>query len=170
MASPFYNYTIATFIRGLDTLYYILKKAEEHAKENTISLNELLNARIAEDMQPLAFQVVTATNNVGKALARAFSVEPPPQYPPDETWEELYSRIERYIVELKAVDADMCASREGKTFAAPIGVETFQYTLEEYSVRFSIPNFYFHLVTTYATLRSKGLDLGKLDYLAQFTA
>ncbi|KAJ5744903.1 hypothetical protein N7533_009773 [Penicillium manginii] len=170
MTSPFYNYTLATFIRGLNTLHYILKKGEDHAKEHNIDLDELHNARIAEDMQPLAFQVVTATNNVGKALARASFTDPPPQYSPDETYEGLYTRIERYIVELKAVDARMCASREGQTFTAPIGMDTFEYTLEEYSVRFSIPNFYFHLVTAYAILRSKGVEIGKLDYLNQFTA
>jgi hypothetical protein len=61
------------------------------------------------------------------------------------------------------------ASREGKSFTAPIGGEAFQYTPEEYSVRFSIPNFYFHLVTSYAILRAKGVNIGKLDYLARFT-
>ncbi|CAG7941835.1 unnamed protein product [Penicillium salamii] len=170
MASPFYSYTIATFTRGLETLDYILRKGEQHAEEHNIPLSELLHARITEDMQPLAFQVVTATNNIGKALARLASVDIPPQYPPDETYQELYSRIEKYVVELRAVDADMCAGREGKAFEAPIGTQTYQYTLEEYSVRFSIPNFYFHLVTAYDILRAKGVNIGKLDFLAQFTA
>lgn len=170
MTSPFYNYTLTTFIRGLETLHYILRKGEEHAKENNITLDELLNARIVEDMQPLAFQIVTATNNVGKALGRAAFIDPPPQYPPDETYSELYTRLQRYLVQLKDVDPVDIASREGMSFTAPIGGETFQYTLEEYSVRFSIPNFYFHLVTAYVILRSKGVNIGKLDYLAQFTA
>lgn len=30
---------------------------------------------------------------------------------------------------------------------------------------FTLPNFYFHLVTTYAILRNNGVDLGKRDYM-----
>lgn len=30
------------------------------------------------------------------------------------------------------------------------------------------PNLYFHLVTAYDILRSKGVPLGKIDYLAPF--
>lgn len=30
------------------------------------------------------------------------------------------------------------------------------------------PNLFFHLVTTYNILRSKGVPLGKIDYLAAF--
>ncbi|KAJ5770686.1 uncharacterized protein N7511_002737 [Penicillium nucicola] len=169
MTSPFYNYTITTFIRGLNTLHFILKKGEEHAKQNNIPLDELLNASLAEDMKPLSFQIVSATNNVGKALGRAAFIDPPPQYPPDEIYEQLFSRIERYLVELNDVDPRNIAIREGQTFTAPIGRNSFQYTLEDYSVRFSIPNFYFHLVTAYGILRLKGVEIGKLDYLAEFT-
>ena len=32
---------------------------------------------------------------------------------------------------------------------------------------FSLPNFYFHVTTTYAVLREHGVPLGKMDYLGQ---
>jgi hypothetical protein len=35
------------------------------------------------------------------------------------------------------------------------------------SVSFSLPNFYFHATTAYDILRTKGVPLGKLDYLGQ---
>ncbi|CAI7643942.1 unnamed protein product [Penicillium glandicola] len=154
MASPFYNYTIATFTRGLNTLSTILKKAEEYAKEKGIPLDELLNARLLEDMKPLSFQIVTATNTVSKALARAAFVEPPPQQEPDTTYEDLYKRLDRTLAELEKIDPARIATKEGKTFKAPIGMNEFNYTLEDYSVRFAIPNFYFHVVTAYEILRS----------------
>ncbi|KAJ5959589.1 uncharacterized protein N7479_006739 [Penicillium vulpinum] len=168
MSSPFYNYTIATFTRGLKTLSTILKKAEEYAKENNIPLDDLLNARLVEDMKPLSFQIVTATNTISKALARAASVELPPQPQLDETYEDLYKRIDRTLAELGKVDAAKIASREGERFKAPIGPVEFDFTLEDYSVRFAIPNFYFHLVTAYEILRVKGVQIGKMDYLSEF--
>ena len=36
---------------------------------------------------------------------------------------------------------------------------------DEYIRNFAIPNFYFHVVTAYALLRSCGVRVGKLDYL-----
>ena len=171
MTSPFYSYTLITFTRGLNELIYLLKKGENHAKENNIPLDELLNARLAEDMQPLSFQIVTATNTVGKALARAaFTTEIPPQHPPDASYRELYIRLEKYLSDLQKVDPALISEKEGQVFIAPIGPHNFEYTLTDYSVRFSLPNFYFHAVTAYAILRSKGVQIGKLDWLNEFTA
>jgi len=31
-----------------------------------------------------------------------------------------------------------------------------------------LPNFHFHLTTTYAILRHLGVDVGKMDYVGQF--
>ncbi|CAG8892636.1 unnamed protein product [Penicillium egyptiacum] len=170
MASPFYNYAIATFTRGLNTLSTLLKKAEEYAKENNIPLDELLNARLVEDMKPLSFQVVTATNTVSKTLARAAFVEPQPQQEPDKTYEDLYKRLDRTLAELEKVDPAKISSKEGQIFKAPLGNEVIDYTVESYAVRFALPNFYFHVVTAYDILRAKGVHLGKMDYLSDFTA
>ncbi|KAJ5686596.1 hypothetical protein N7536_009215 [Penicillium majusculum] len=164
MASPFYNYTIATLTRGLNTLSTLLKKAEEYAKEKNIPLDELLNARLVEDMKPLSFQIVTATNAVSKALARAAFDEP------DKTYEDLYKRLDRTLAELEKVDPAKIAIKEGQVFKAPIGMNVFDFTLEDYSVQFVIPNFYFHVVTAYEILRVKGVQIGKLDYLSEFMA
>jgi hypothetical protein len=38
---------------------------------------------------------------------------------------------------------------------------------EEYLWQHMIPNFYFHVTTAYAILRSNGVDLGKTDYLGE---
>jgi hypothetical protein len=34
-----------------------------------------------------------------------------------------------------------------------------------YLLGFALPNFYFHLVTTYNILRHNGVELGKRDYI-----
>ena len=45
---------------------------------------------------------------------------------------------------------------------APAGTEPNGQT---YLARFGIPNFYFHLVTSYNILRHNGIALGKRDFL-----
>jgi hypothetical protein len=39
------------------------------------------------------------------------------------------------------------------------------FTAEEFLLSFSLPNFHFHATTAYDILRSKGVPLGKRDYL-----
>jgi hypothetical protein len=36
---------------------------------------------------------------------------------------------------------------------------------ETYLKHYALPNFFFHVTTTYALLRHNGVDLGKADYL-----
>jgi hypothetical protein len=42
----------------------------------------------------------------------------------------------------------------------------FDLTAEQYVRDWTLPQFYFHLMTAYAILRSAGVDLGKADYVA----
>ena len=37
-------------------------------------------------------------------------------------------------------------------------------TGEAYLKHFALPNFFFHVTTTYALLRHNGVELGKMDY------
>jgi hypothetical protein len=39
------------------------------------------------------------------------------------------------------------------------------FTGADFLMRFSLPNFYFHVVTAYGILRTQGVPLGKMDYL-----
>jgi hypothetical protein len=38
-------------------------------------------------------------------------------------------------------------------------------TTKVFLLSFSLPNFFFHIVTAYNLLRNGGVDLGKIDYL-----
>jgi len=41
----------------------------------------------------------------------------------------------------------------------------FDLTAEEYARDWTLAQFYFHIMTAYAILRSEGVDLGKADYV-----
>ena len=41
------------------------------------------------------------------------------------------------------------------------------FTAEDFMQSFSLPNFYFHVTTTYDILRMEGVSLGKLDFLGK---
>ena len=42
----------------------------------------------------------------------------------------------------------------------------FDLTAETYARDWTLPQFFFHLMTAYAILRARGVDLGKADYIA----
>ena len=43
---------------------------------------------------------------------------------------------------------------------------TLTMNAQAYLTTWVLPNFFFHVTTTYAILRHNGVDLGKADYLA----
>ena len=48
-----------------------------------------------------------------------------------------------------------------------VAAEDSLYVAEDFLLSFSIPNFYFHVTTAYDILRSRGVVLGKADYLGR---
>ncbi|KAL4778697.1 hypothetical protein BJX76DRAFT_362489 [Aspergillus varians] len=170
MPASFHTYAITPFIQGLQSLKHVLKKAEEHAKANNIPLDDLVNARLIDDMNPLAFQVFVVANTSSKALSRATFVETPTQPQPDKTFDDFYKRIDEVLAEFEKADLAVIAANEGKTFKAELGPREFEATPETYVLAFAIPNFFFHVVAAYAILRAKGVPVGKMDYLGPFVA
>lgn len=45
-----YDLTVPVYIRALENLLTVLKKGEEHAKQNGYEVDKLVEARIAPDM------------------------------------------------------------------------------------------------------------------------
>jgi hypothetical protein len=163
MTSPF-----PIFANGLRTLKFDLQKAEEHAKSNNISLDNLITARLIDDMQPLAFQVLAVHNTVHKVLSRAKNIEPAALDAGDKSFEDFYKRIDSILAELEKTDIAALEGNKDKTFKTPAGGREPVFTVEEYGVAFGVPNFFFHLVTAYDILRAQGIPLGKKDYLGPF--
>ena len=56
---------------------------------------------------------------------------------------------------------------EGKDVVFQIRDTKIPFTAEGFVQSFSLPNFYFHATTAYDILRSKGVPLGKRDFLGR---
>ncbi|KAK6511309.1 hypothetical protein TWF481_000230 [Arthrobotrys musiformis] len=170
LSPPLFDATVPVFRRGLKTLKHILEKAEAYAKENGISTDDLVNWRLAEDMNPLSFQIQTASNTSKNTCARVAKLELAALDDNEKTLEELYKRIETTLAILDDVEANHKAAFEGKEGAEvilPLGKDrVVNFTGTTYVYAFAIPNFYFHVTTTYAILRNRGVPLGKRDYLS----
>ncbi|KAL6717293.1 hypothetical protein ACLMJK_005208 [Lecanora helva] len=159
-----YDMSIPLLLSYLTNTSAVLKKGQLYAKEHSIPLSQLTEARLAPDMQPLPYQI-QRLSDAAKGVAARVAGDPPVSMADDETtFEQLYTRIDKTIDVLKGVSRK---SMEGKAqdevmMKSPRG--DFRFTGLTYLTDFVIPNFFFHVNMTYAILRMKGVPIGKMDY------
>lgn len=150
---------LTTYDKMLGSLDSWLAKAEEHGGD------ALLARKLTDDMFPLSRQVRFVCNLPGEAMAGAAGVAYSSSDIDDETLAAARGRIAatRALIEgwrktpFGADDAPVELSlANGMTF----DLETAGYVRD-----WALPQFYFHLMTAYAILRTAGVPLGKADYV-----
>jgi hypothetical protein len=168
MTISMHSASLPTFTKMLGQLSLWLDKAEAHATTKKFDMAVLLNARLAPDMLPLIRQVQIACDAAKFGVARLAAVEAPKMDDAESTLPELKDRIQRTLDFIRSVDPDAVAHSEEREIQVPIrGMEPLSFRGEDYLHFFAIPNFYFHLTTTYAILRHNGVELGKADFLGR---
>lgn len=148
---------------AIHQLRAILQKAETWADSNGVPHSELLGARLAPDMHPLTFQVQTVCNTAKFIPVRVAGTPNLPMEDNETTFEDLQKRLETTLEFLEGVRRE---DFEGK-HDVEVNFRDFKFTGLTYVTGFAIPNFYFHVMTTYALLRMKGVPIGKMDYLGK---
>jgi len=81
---------------------------------------------------------------------------------------ELMATALGYLRETRALVADQVRALHAEPGDKHLELSAASYadlTGAEYVADFLLPNFYFHLVTSHAILRSVGAPLGKRDYM-----
>lgn len=165
MTLSLYRMSIPALIRGLDNFSHILRRGADHAAQAALDADALVQARLAEDMLPLAGQVQRASDTAKFAAARLAGIEAP-SFPDDEaTMAQLLERIARTAAFLRGVREDDFPDDDDRQIAFRAGRHDLRMTATDYVSTFALPNFYFHVATGYDILRSRGVPLGKLDYL-----
>ncbi|KAF2427654.1 hypothetical protein EJ08DRAFT_637030 [Tothia fuscella] len=170
MPISFYDISVRSHLRGLDSLSNILRLAKVYAAENRIPIDELLEWRIIQDMNPLSWQVQYICQLPQNFLTEAAHLEldlPTIEDSSEETFADLEARVASTIQLLNSIDR---YSVEGKEDQIAKGKDDAkarwgEFTGEQYLLGMNLPNFYFHLVTAYDILRGKGVPLGKREYL-----
>lgn len=165
MTISMYQASVPVFVRALDNLSAILRKAAAHAQARQIDPAVLVNARLAPDMFPLSRQIQIATDHARGAGARLAGLERP-SYPDNETgFDELQARIARTIAYLRTLTPAQIDGSEEAAVTIPIRGKDTSFQGQAYLLDFAWPNFWFHVVTAYAILRHNGVELGKLDFM-----
>ena len=166
---PTYTQMLRALSGWLDKAHKQLPKAEAEA---------LLSARLAPDMFPLSTQIRFACLQAREASFRLRG-EPLPEALEQLSREasnageqpgsiaDAQARIAETLSALRELPANAldAGAQRTVTLALPNGI-IFDMTGAQYARDWALPQFYFHLTTAYAILRSRNIALGKADYVA----
>lgn len=165
MAITLYDISVANYLQTLTAVAGFLEKGRAWMVENGHDLEQLVETRLAGDMLPFRFQVVSVCHHSRGAIAGAKAGVFTPPGPSDASYAGLQALVNEAIAELKALSADEVNALGGRDMAFQLGERKLPFTVENFILSFSLPNFHFHAATAYDILRQKGVPLGKRDYL-----
>jgi uncharacterized protein len=169
---------LPTYRQMLRCLAAWLKKAQTHASD----ADAIMAARLAPDMFPLSTQVRFVCRQAYEGVYRLRHEAFPPAIDAllDEgrkggehpgTIAQALARIDETLAFLDALAPDALDAGAGRALALelPMG-HVFDLTGEGYARDWALGQFYFHIMTAYAILRSQGVTLGKADYVTHMFA
>jgi hypothetical protein len=168
MAISLYDLSVTNYLQTLGGMEGFLGRGLAHFQENKIDPNEIVETRLYPDMLPFRFQVLaTAHHSIGAMQGvKAGLFAPPAQLPPLD-----YAGLQKAVTEAREALEQLAPADvntlEGKDVTFQIRDTKIPFTAEGFVQSFSLPNFYFHATTAYDILRSKGVPLGKRDFLGR---
>jgi hypothetical protein len=123
---------------------------------------------LTADMAPLRYQIVAAAHHSRGAMEAAKNgVFTPPSDKPDLDYAALQTLVTEARDELSALTPESVDALVGRDVTFKLGERAVPFTAEGFLMSFSLPNFFFHATTTYDILRTKGVALGKRDFLGR---
>ncbi len=159
-----YEETVPQFSKMLGNLDRWLQEAIDYAEERGFDPEVLLDQRLSPDQFNLRRQIQTICDTGKLTPARLAGVEAPKHEDGPQTLAELRTRIGEVREFIDGLDEDAVNAGVDRvyqpTFAPGMEAEMTPYVRE-----FGVPNFYFHVTTAYAILRSHGVKLGKRTFL-----
>jgi uncharacterized protein len=165
MSLSMYQASVPVFVRALENLSHILKKAAAHAEQHKIDPAVLLAARLYPNMFPLSRQIQIATDMARGGAARLAGVERPVYEDKETSFEDMQARIGKTLEFISSIKPEQIDGSEDKAITLSIGGTEMNFIGQPYLLHFVVPNLFFHTTTAYNILRHNGVELGKPDFI-----
>ena len=165
MTISMYQASVPRFVNILGNLSNILDKAQAHVDAKKIDPAVLPNYRLFPDMLPMTTQVQIACDAAKGVIARLAGVEIPAFEDNEKTLADLKARVAKTIAFIQTMTPAQIDGSEDKEIVIKRGDKETRYKGMQFLLGHAVPNFYFHVATTYNILRHNGVEIGKRDYL-----
>jgi hypothetical protein len=165
MTISMYQASVPRFVNILGNLSNILDKAQAHIDAKKIDASVLTTYRIFPDMLPMSKQVQIACDTAKGVVARLAGVEIPAYEDNEVTLADLKARIAKTVAFIQGFKPEQIDGTEDKAIVTKRGDKETHYKGMQFLLGHAVPNFYFHVTTTYNILRHNGIDIGKRDFL-----
>jgi uncharacterized protein len=167
MTISMYQASVPRFVNILKNLSGILDKAQAHIDAKKIDVSVLTTYRLFPDMLPMTTQVLIACDAAKGVVARLAGIEIPVYEDNEKTLAELKARIARTVDFIQSVTPAQIDGTEDKDIVTKRGDKETHYKGMQFLLGHALPNFYFHVTTTYNILRHNGIEIGKRDFLGK---
>ena len=165
MKISMYQVSVPRFVNILGNLSNILDKAQAHVDAKKLDPATFTTYRLFPDMLPMTTQVQIACDAAKGVVARLAGVEIPVYEDNEKTLADLKARVAKTIAFIQTVTPAQIDGTEDKEIVIKRGDKETHYTGMQFLLGHALPNFYFHVTTTYDILRHNGVEIGKRDYL-----
>jgi uncharacterized protein len=165
MTISMYQASVPRFINILGNLANILDKAQAHVEAKKIAEGTLPGYRLFPDMLPMTSQVQIACDSAKGVVARLAGIDIPVFEDNEKTLADLKARVAKTIAFIQTITPTQIDGTEEKDIVIKRGEKETHYKGMQFLLGHAVPNFYFHVTTTYNILRHNGVEIGKRDFL-----
>lgn len=166
MAISFYDASVLSYLQTLGAVSGFMDKGLAHCKEKGIDPEEIVATRLYPDMLPFRFQIQAVAHHSLNAIEGMKSGRFGPQgEQPAHDYAALQALIVKTRESLQAMKPEEIDGLAGRDVTFEVRDFKLAFTAESFLLSFSLPNFYFHATTAYDILRSKGVPVGKMDFI-----
>jgi hypothetical protein len=166
MSITVHEIAVDSFAHMLGTLSSLLGKAKAHADARKFDVASLVAARLAPDMFPLGTQVYLSCHHARDGVARLTGQDAPTLERIEETFDQLVARVQATLEFVQGTPKAAFDGAEQRAVTITINPERiFDMNGLQFLRDWTLPHFYFHVVTAYDILRKSGVELGKRDYV-----
>jgi hypothetical protein len=169
MSLSLHTASVPVFTQLLGGLADVLAKAAAHAAERKIEPDALLQSRLFPDMFPLLRQVQIACDFAKGVSARLADAEVPAWEDNEKSFDDLQARIARTVEFIGGLDPAAFAGAASREIVLRPGTpKERRLEGQAYLLNYGLPQFFFHVTTSYALLRHGGVEIGKKDFMGKY--
>lgn len=158
---------IPGWLQMLGAVGGLLDVSEAFVADAGLDEEAFLQARLAQDMLPLAYQIKSCWAHTAMALEGVRNGHFAPEMtPPPGRFDPLRKMILDARSACEQASEEEMSELASKPVVFTIGDKfRLDFIASDFLMSFSQPNLYFHATTAYGIMRMQGVPLGKRDFL-----